>query len=430
MTTNDTLAPRHLKAELEAALGASRIVNIIGPRQAGKTTFVRDIFASERSGARFVTLDDQVLLKAIENDPESQIRALMADIGDNPLIIDEAQRSKAMALAIKKIVDEDRRKGQFILTGSSNVFTSLDIADSLAGRMRTIKLWPMSVAETLRRKPSQILDWGLAKSPNLADLGTADKLTRSEYINFILRGGFPEIRELETRDRGRQYRDYVDSVVDRDVADILRVRKTDALRQLIEQLAARTACETNTTTLSRLIATDRKTVAEYMDVLFRLSMIVKLRAWKSSESKRDIKQPKYHFADTGIAAALREITPDSFDINANPSALGAMLESFVHGELQKSLPYQQHDFRLYHWRNERQKEIDILAESATRLVGIEIKAASTVNDESLKSLRDFAKTGPGKSKQFTGIVFYLGEHKLTFGDRIFALPVSSLWSKN
>ena len=105
MTTNDTLAPRHLKAELEAALGASRIVNIIGPRQAGKTSFVRDIFASERSGARFVTLDDQVLLKAIENDPESQIRALMADIGDNPLIIDEAQRSKAMALAIKKIVD-------------------------------------------------------------------------------------------------------------------------------------------------------------------------------------------------------------------------------------------------------------------------------------------------------------------------------------
>ena len=113
-----------------------------------------------------------------------------------------------------------------------------------------------------------------------------------------------------------------------------------------------------------------------MDVLFRLSMIVKLRAWKSSESKRDIKQPKYHFADTGIAAALREITPDSFDIDANPSALGAMLESFVHSELQKSLPYQQHDFRLYHWRNERQKEIDILAESATRLVGIEIKAAS------------------------------------------------------
>jgi len=223
MTSNAALAPRHLRSELEAALAASRIVNIVGPRQAGKTTFVRDIFASERSGARFVTLDDHVLLKAIESDPESQIRALMADIGDNPLIIDEAQRSKTMALAIKKIVDEDRRKGQFILTGSSNVFTSLEIADSLAGRMRTIKLWPMSMAEALRRKPSNVLDWAIAKSPNLADLGTADKLTRAEYIDFILRGGFPEIRELDTRDRGRQYRDYVDSVVDRDVADILRM---------------------------------------------------------------------------------------------------------------------------------------------------------------------------------------------------------------
>ena len=430
MTSNETLAPRHLRSELESALAASRIVNIIGPRQAGKTTFVRDIFASERSGARFVTLDDQGLLKAIESDPEGQIRALMADIGDNPLIIDEAQRSKTMALAIKKIVDEDRRKGQFILTGSSNVFTSLEIADSLAGRMRTIKLWPMSMAEALRRKPSKVLDWAIAKSPNLADLGTADKLTRADYIDFILRGGFPEIRELDTRDRGRQYRDYVDSVVDRDVADILRIRKTGALRQLIEQLAARTACETNTTTLSRLIATDRKTVDEYMDVLFRLSMIVELRAWTSSESKRDIKQPKYHFADTGIVAALRQMTAETFNIDADPGAIGSMLESFVHSELQKSLPNQQNDFRLYHWRNERKKEIDILAESATRLVGIEIKAASTVNDESLKALKDFAKTGPGKSKQFTGIVFYLGEHKLTFGDGIFALPVSTLWSKN
>ena len=114
MVNSTDFKPRHLKAELEAALASARIVNIIGPRQAGKTTFVRDIFALERSGARFVTLDDQGLLKAIENDPEGQIRALMANIGDNPLIIDEAQRSKTMALAIKKIVDEDRRKGQFI----------------------------------------------------------------------------------------------------------------------------------------------------------------------------------------------------------------------------------------------------------------------------------------------------------------------------
>ena len=249
MVNSTDFKPRHLKAELEAALASARIVNIIGPRQAGKTTFVRDIFALERSGARFVTLDDQGLLKAIENDPEGQIRALMADIGDNPLIIDEAQRSKTMALAIKKIVDEDRRKGQFILTGSSNVFTTLEVADSLAGRMRTIKLWPLTISEVAERNPNNILDWAISKSPDLSALGAVDKLSRAEYIDLILRGGFPEIRELETRQRNRQYQSYVDSVVDRDVADILRIRKTDALRKLIDQIATRTAEETNTTCL-------------------------------------------------------------------------------------------------------------------------------------------------------------------------------------
>lgn len=426
---NAAYTPRHLTAELSDALAATRIVNIIGPRQAGKTTFVRDIFASERSGARFVTLDDQGLLEAVENDPEGQIRALMADIGDNPLIIDEAQRSKKMALAIKKIVDENRRKGQFILTGSSNVFSTLEVADSLAGRMRTIKLWPMTISEVMERSPSTLLDWAISKTPNLTTLGQADHLQRSNYIDLILRGGFPETRELSSRQRNRQYQSYVDSVVDRDVADILRVRKTDALRRLIDQLAARTACEINTTTLSRLIGIERSTVDEYMDVLIHLSMLVKLPAWTSSESKRDIKQPKYHFADTGIVAALRQMSVDTFDIDADPSALGAMLESFVHSELQKSLPYQQKDFRLYHWRSAHQKEIDILAESATRLVGIEIKASGTITEDAFKNLKGFASSGPGKSKTFTGIVFYLGQHKLTFGDRMFALPVSMLWSK-
>jgi len=428
MTRESRLTPRHLSAELNSALASARIVNIVGPRQAGKTTFVRDLFGLEQAGAKFVTLDDADLLAAIENDPAGQLSALMADIGDNPLIIDEAQRSKKMALAIKKIVDENRRKGQFILTGSSNVFTTLEVADSLAGRMRTIKLWPLTVSEIRNAKPNRLLDWGISKSPKLTDIGKADKLSRAEYIDLILRGGFPEMRELETRDRNRQYQSYIDSVVDRDVADILRIRKSDTLRRMIDQLAARTANEINVTTLTKLLGMSRVTTDDYLDVLTRLSMIVKLRAWTSSESKRDIKQAKYHFADTGIAAALRQMTSATFDFDADPSSLGAMLESFVHGEILKSLPYQQHDFRLYHWRSSHQKEIDILAESATRLVGIEVKASSTIDDSDLKHLRSFAKDGPGKSRQFTGILFYLGEHKLTFGDNIFALPVSSLWS--
>ena len=143
--------------------------------------------------------------------------------------------------------------------------------------------------------------------------------------------------------------------------------------------------------LPNSLALAELTADDYLDVLTRLSMIVKLPAWTSSESKRDIKQAKYHFADTGIAAARRQITPATFNPDADPSALGAMLESFVHGEVLKSLPYQENDFRLYHWRSTHQKEIDIMAESATRLVGIEVKASSTIDDSDLKHLRSFAK---------------------------------------
>lgn len=123
------------------------------------------------------------------------------------------------------------------------------------------------------------------------------------------------------------------------------------------------------------------------------------------------------------------MTTDNFSVNADPTSLVSMLETFVRAGLQKSLPNQENDSRLYHWRSANQKEIDILAESTKRLVGIEVKASSTIDEKDLKNLKGFAGTGPGKSKQVTGIVFYLGENKLTFGGGIYALAVSILWSK-
>jgi predicted AAA+ superfamily ATPase len=122
----EDLFPRHLSAELEVALAAARVVNVIGPRQTGKTTLVRDLFHS----GRFVTLDNPGTLAALRSDALGQLQALAAEAGDRPVIVDEAQRWKPLALAIKQIVDADRRKGQFILTGSSNVFTTAEVGKS------------------------------------------------------------------------------------------------------------------------------------------------------------------------------------------------------------------------------------------------------------------------------------------------------------
>jgi len=424
MIEQEDILPRHLSAKLDKALGSARIVNIVGPRQAGKTTLVRDLYKN----GKFITLDDESVLTAIENDPSGQLESLTTGFDAEPLIIDEVQRSKGLVLAIKKTVDGNRRKGQFILTGSSNIFTSIRVADSLAGRMRVLKLWPLTVSEIRKRNPSTILTWALSPAPELAVLPTPEKTDRQAYIDIILRGGFPEIFPLEAEERQEYYRDYVDAIVDRDVADVLPVRKTDALRRLINQLAVRTATELNLSEICKLVGVQRNTLDQYLEVLSRLSVVAKLGAWASGESRREIKNAKSHFVDTGVACALRRLTSESFRADANPAALGGLMESFVYSELMRSAPYQDENFRFYHWRDSRGREIDILAESATQLIGIEVKASTTVSAQDFKHLRWFAEKGPGTTKKVTGLVFYLGQEKLSFGNGIFALPVSTLWS--
>ncbi|MGF1543182.1 MAG: ATP-binding protein [Parvularculaceae bacterium] len=423
-TEPDDLYPRHLTDELEEAVATSRVVNLIGPRQVGKTTLARDLFAN----AAYLTLDDAATLDAIEADPDGQLTAVRRQAGDRPVAIDEVQRSKRVALAIKAIVDRDRRKGQFILTGSSNVFATADVADSLAGRMRTLKLWPLTQAEAQRRDPPRLLDWALGDAPLLDSLPPSPRLERADYIDLILAGGFPDAFRLDLRPRQRLYRDYVDAVVDRDVADVLRIRKTDRLRRLIEQTAVRTAGEVNVSALSRLIGLTRVTIDQYMDVLLRLSLVVRLGAWSSGESRREIKNAKWHFVDTGVAAALRRLNATSFQPNADPTALGGLAETFALNELLRAAPTLANDVKLFHWRDHDQREIDILADAGSRLVGIEVKASTRVGLADFSSLDWFAREGPGRRRRMTKIVLSFGERNYSFGEGRFGLPLSALWA--
>ena len=423
MPNRRPILPRHLSAELQDALTHARVVNVVGARQAGKTTLVRDIL---RAG-RFITLDDDTVLDAIEDDAWGQLQRLTADAKTAPLIIDEAQRARKLPLAIKRIVDTSNRHGQFVLTGSSNMFRTQHVADSLAGRMLTLTLWPMTVAETMSRGPSTLLDWALSPSQAWEELPSAEPLTRADYIELILKGGFPNIRRLELGRRQKTYRDYINSIVERDVADVAPIRKPDALRRLIDQLAVRTSMELNIAEQCEAVGLQRATVEQYLDVLMRLFVICRLGAWTSGEARREIKNAKHHFADTGVAAALRNLAPQSFDLDANPTALGGLLESFVFAELLRSAPYLSAGIRFYHWRDARGREIDILAESGNDLVAIEVKASTSVSGRDFKHLDWFSNEGPGKTRSVTAIIFYLGSERLRFGERRYVLPVSCLW---
>jgi hypothetical protein len=426
-TTN--LIKRHLAPKIVEALKTSRIISIIGPRQAGKSTLVKH----QVPIAEYITMDSDSIRDALRTDAYAQLRSI-ADRHKQtglPIVIDEVQRVPEVTLALKRIVDEDNKKGQFLLTGSANVFTLAGAGDSLAGRVHSLILRPLSVAEINSTDPCLLLDM-VESSPAaiMSTLPPIQSYSRSIALDLILRGGFPEIRTLDDRQRIARYGSYVDSILVKDVPIVAPVRKPDLLRRLIDQLAARTAQELNVSKLCDAVGARKETVADWIDILERVCMIQRLPAWASSTVKRSVRRSKLHFLDTGCATSLRNETADSFDIGANPTALGAILESFVYQELEKTLAFTHSQWHLFHWRSEN-AEIDLIAEGpGRRLAVFEIKASSTVSQADFKSIDWFFHYGPGKAyaAKSVGFVIYLGDQLLTMGPHKICLPLSALWS--
>jgi predicted AAA+ superfamily ATPase len=422
------LIPRHLAAKVARALKTSRVINIVGPRQTGKTTLVRDILQV----GRFLNLDDEGLLSSLASDPFGQLSAVAAEAAQGGLAvsIDEVQRLPQLTLALKRIVDKNRRPGQFILTGSSDVFTTPRALDSLAGRVRTLTLRPLSAAEIRRQSPCRLLDsvWDNPDALPAIAVPPPAAYDRRDAIDLIVRGGFPEIRPLDGVDRMERYSSYVGSIVDRDVSPVAEVRRPDTLRRLINQLAARTAEELNVAKLCAVLGARKETVTTYLDILSRLGIVHRLGAWTSSGARKEVRAPKLHFMDMGCATALRGEDANSFGLGADPTALGHLLESFVFCELEKSLPFLDKRWELYHWRM-APREVDIVAEAPGRVLALfEMKASTTVDSSDFRHVDWFLKEGPGQAYRGAAFVVYLGDHVLSFGPGRLALPLSIFWS--
>lgn len=423
------LIARHLAGPVKEALRSSRIVNVVGPRQAGKSTLVR----YQLPIAEYVTLDDDGMREALRSDPYNQLRNL-ADrhqASGLPIVLDEVQRVPQITLALKRIVDDDNRKGQFVLTGSADVFGLNEAGDSLAGRVQTLVLRPLSAAEIHGDEPCKLLDLVESQGEKiLSALPSPHRYTRAGAVDLMLRGGFPEIRTLEQRERTARYHSYVDSVIVRDVPIVAAVRKPDLLRRLVDQLAARTGQELNIAKLCATVGAREETVRGWVDTLERICMVQRVPSWASSAARRAVHWPKLHFLDMGCATALRHETEGSFEAGANPTATGAILESYVHQELEKTLPLLRSSWRLSHWRSD-QAEIDLIAEGPGRALALfEIKATSSVTQADFKSIDWFLRDGPGQAyaEKAVGFVVYLGDAVLSMSPRRVCLPLSMFWS--
>lgn len=408
-----TQHPRFAEASVVEALEDSPVVLIHGPRQCGKTTLARRV--GDPRGYAYFSFDDDVMRSAAEVDPAGFVDELPERV-----ILDEVQRVPRLFTALKSTVDRKRSPGRFLLTGSANVLFVPALADSLAGRMEIVRLFPLAQCE-LGGKPSHFLD-------RLFGAGFAirsHERLRGELFERIVAGGYPPaLARSDAKRRTRWYRDYVEALVQRDVRALSRIDSLDALPRLLALAAGQTARLLNVSDLASPFQLSRPTIRDYVTLLERVFLLEELPPWHSNRLSRLIKTPKLHLADTGVACTLLGV--DVAALRSDRELLGQLTESFVYQELRAQASWHEPGPRFHHFRDKDGAEVDIVLERGAReIAGVEVKAGATVTAADFRGLR---KLQGAAGKRFTrGVVLYDGEACVSFGESLQAVPIRLLW---
>lgn len=409
-TTAPKLYPRHLDSLLRESLQDTPAVLVNGPRQCGKTTLVRQ-FEGEMA---YFSLDDPALLAAVQADPLGFVNRL------DRAIIDEVQRAPQLLMALKLVIDQDRRPGRFLLTGSANLMALPHISDSLAGRVEILNLLPLSHSE-LARRPNDFLSQARAQSWSLTSPAPSQQIS---MVQQVLAGGYPEMQQRATPARRQAWaRAYMTTLVERDIQDIAHIDQTSQIPQLLNITAELSGQLMNLSQIGGQIGMNGKTVDKYLGILEKLFLVRRLPAWSRNELNRLIKAPKIHFLDAGLQSTLTRLTSEL--AVTQRTRFGATLETWVYGELLKLQSITPDSWFLSHYRDKDQVEVDFVLESPLReIIGIEVKAAASVQLSDFKGLRRLRELA---GAQFvTGIVLYDGTHALPFGDGLWAVPLNRL----
>ena len=398
---------------LQASLADTPVVLVHGPRQCGKTTLAQAV--GEARGYTYLTFDDPVTLASATGDPAGFLSELPPRV-----ILDEVQRVPGLFTAIKRVVDRERTPGRFLLTGSANVLLVPTLADSLAGRMGLLRLHPLAQAE-LSRKPARLIDTLFEQRFKVRRVHRLGKTLATR----VVAGGYPAaLARKQAPRRAAWYRDYIDTIVQRDVRDMTRIASLDILPRLLALAAGQTARLINVSDLAGPFQVSRPTIRDYVTLLQRVFLVDELPPWHRNRLSRLVKTPKLHVTDTGLACALLGLDADA--LWADKATFGQLLETFVYQELRRLASGEAEDIRFYHYRDRDGFEVDIVLErGAGDVVGIEVKAGATVTAADFRGLRKLQEAGGDRF--MAGAVLYDGETSARFGDGLFALPISALW---
>ncbi len=385
---------------------------LTGPRQVGKTTLLNSV---AEPGRGYVTLDDMDARALAESDP-----ALFLQRYRPPIIIDEVQYAPNLFSQIKLVVDRSKKNGLFWLTGSQKFHLMRSVTESLAGRVAILELNGFSQAE-------------INGQADLASpfLPTEDWLKQARQRAFrigldalykrIWRGSYPRLIAEPDIQTDLFYSSYIQTYIQRDIKEIIKISSEKAFYNFIRVIAARTSQLLNYADIARDVGIDQKTAKAWLSALEASGLVYLLQPYHNNLTNRLVKTPKLYFLDTGLCAFLTKwSTPQALEAGAFS---GAILETWVVSELLKSYWYNGKTPYFYFYRDKDKKEIDLVIEQDNILYPVEIKKSATPSLSAANNFGLLEKLGQPIGK---GAVLCLRQKDIPLSAKINAIPVGYL----
>lgn len=367
------LIVREIESELQTLLGEYPVVTLLGPRQAGKTTLAREFL----EGYGYVNLEDPESREVATADP----KALLASL-EEKTIIDEIQRVPELLSYIQVAVDEQKKNGRYVLTGSHQLSLREAIAQSLAGRTAILKLFPLSIGEL-----------------------ESEGIRFNRFEDYAFTGFLPRIYEQAQRP-AIAYANYYQTYVERDVRQLIQLKDASLFEKALKLLAGRTGQVLDCSSLANDVGVDAKTIRNWISILEASFILFKLPPYFENFGKRAIKSPKYYFTDVGLLCHLLGIREPQH-VTRDP-LVGQIFENLVVMECVKRLQNSGRMAELYYFRDSNHNEVDLLIPDGSDLIALEIKSAATFKSDHLKGLRRFKKLSSDVAHSY---LIYNGEKK-------------------
>lgn len=415
---------RYMEVFLTELLSEFRILYLTGPRQAGKTTLARHI--AKKTGMQYISLDEQAAFASAQSDPHGFIDSL----GDKATVLDEFQYAPELISAIKLASDQlhPHERGRFFLTGSADIFSSAKTQEALPGHMARMELYPLSITEIVSGS-FNLIDFLSADELPLLD--NLPRISREAIAQVLINGGYPELQGKSPRAKHIWLESYLQGRLFKDFESIYNAKGDyhTKLAALIPYLAGLSGNLLKYASVANDLAQNDKVVKSYIEVLEWMFIIKRIHPYVKNSAKRQmIGMPKLQMVDTGLACHLLGMKKPTQLLNS--SFYGGLLENFVVMECFKHMGWSEESMKLYHFRDKNKNEVDIILEQSNGdVIGIEVKASSTVGKNDFKGINKFAELVGDRLK--SAFVFYTGSRVLPFkiGERTYhAIPLSTLWT--